>query len=665
MSVKKKAYDILIGKKPAVRRAYIKYKNNGKSAFQKGFYLSRLYFHYYILGDKKLKHFNKKKEKLYCKGSESELSFRESPEALAEKLCAFEAVSFDIFDTLIFRPFTSPTDLFYIAEAEAEILNFTETREYCERAAREEKLERAGNTEINIDDIYDYMGSYAGSIFLRAKEKELDAEYRLCFANPYMKRVWDILKEKNIPVVITSDMYLKEEFLDKLLEKNGFSGYKKLFVSNSYGCSKYDGGLYEVVKEYLGCKKIAHIGDNSYSDCEKSKEHGFTPFKCINPNAAGNIYRPDCFSVIMGSAYGGIVNAKYHNGLEKYPSLYEYGYGYSGIFVLGYCNYIRKIQLETGADKILFLARDGELLQKIYLKLYPDSDTEYFLWSRLAATKLCFEENTLDFIRRFVYHKYDENFTASELLEQMDLKGLQNECPFSNTIINEKNYRLLSGFIFDNKDKILRLYEPLNIGAKKYFENKLKSCNKVLAADAGWAGSGAAAIGELCRRWGFDTQVIGVNGGVNDSFAEQPNASEGLLQSGKLYSYCFSQNHNRDIYLSHDAASGHNIFFEMLLGSENPSLKGFDIDGNPVFSENESGNIDTVRLIHQGALDFCDDWIQCFKDYPYMLDISGSDAYAPFLYAIRDGGRYFSYVLGNCRFNVGVGTKEKNVRSQI
>ncbi len=267
---------------------------------------------------------------------------------------------------------------------------------------------------------------------------------------------------------------------------------------------------------------------------------------CKNPNTAGNIYRPNCFSAIIGSAYSDIVNAKYHNGLEKYPSLYEYVYGYSGILALGYCNIIRKIQLETRADRVLFLARDGDLLQKIYLNLYPETDTEYFLWSRLAATKLCFEENTLDFIRRFVYHKYGDNFTAGELLEQMDLKELKSGCHFGNTVINEKNYRLLSGFIFDNKDKILKLYELLSTG----FESKLSGCTKALAVDVGWAGSGAAAIGELCRKWGLEIEVIGVNGGMNDSFAEQPNASEGVAAIEKaLFLLLSSKSQHRYIFV--------------------------------------------------------------------------------------------------------------------
>lgn len=665
MSAKKKLYDILIGKKPVIRRVYIKYKESGKSAAKKGFYLIRLYFHFYILGDKKLSHFSKKREKLCCKSSESKLSLCEAPEVFAKRLCSFDAVSFDIFDTLIYRPFAHPADLFYIAGAEAEILNFPEIRQYSEKKAREKKLEKDGNTEINIDDIYDYMEQYAGSAFLRAKEKELKAEYDLCFANPYMKRVWDILREKGITVVVTSDMYLKRDFLEKLLQKNGFVGYSELFVSNEYGCSKNDGKLYEIVKNHFGNINIAHIGDNNYSDYEKSKEHGFTPFKCKNPNTSGNPYRPNCFSAIIGSAYSGIVNAKYHCGLNEYPALYEYGYGYSGIFVLGYCEFIRKIQLETGADKVLFLARDGELLQKIYQKLYPYANTEYFLWSRLAATKLTFEENTLDFIRRFVYHKSSGVFSAGEILDQMDLSELKDKCPLIDTIINIKNYGQLAEFITENKDKIIKLYEPLNTGGKKYFENKLKGCTKALAVDVGWAGSGAVAISDLCRKWGIKTEIIGVNGGTNDSFSEQPDTSESLLQSGKLYSYCFSQRHNRDIYLSHDAASGHNMFFEMLLGSESPSLKGFDVDGNPIFSENESDNPETVALIHSGAEDFCEDWLKCFKEYPYMMNISGNDAYAPFMYAVKDGGNYFSYALGKCSFNMGVGTKEKTVKSQI
>ena len=307
------------------------------------------------------------------------------------------------------------------------------------------------------------------------------------------------------------------------------------------------------------------------------------------------------------------------------------------------------------------MARDGDLLKKVYDKLYPDENTEYFLWSRLAAVKLCFLENTYDFLRRFIYHKCGYNFTAAKLLEQMELGELSDECPLKNTVITDKNYKELERFIIERRDKIALIYGVQTLGAQKYFDKKLSGSQKVLAVDVGWAGSGGAAIGTLFKKWGFGTEVIGVVAGTNDSFSEQPDASEGLLQSGKMYSYCFSQSHNRNIYLTHDSAQSHNAFFEMLLGSESASLKGFDADGEPVFSENEDENRETVRLIHRGALDFCNDYIKAFAEYPYMLNISGNDAYAPFLSAIEDKNRYFGAALKGRVFNFGVGTEGKTL----
>lgn len=665
MSVKKKIYGVLVAKHPPIRRLYVKYKAQGKSPAKRAVYLFKLNFSYHVLRDKKLSGYSRSSAKPYCGGSESALSFTLPPDELAKKLSEFEAVSFDIFDTLILRPFAAPTDLFHIVGAETGLLNFAEVREYCERQAREIKFRRENTYEINIDDIYEYMEKYAGSSYAAAKEKELEAEAELCRADPYMKRVWQLLRESGTAIYVISDMYLKGEFLERLLVKNGFDGFKKLFVSNEYKCSKYEGTLYSEAKKVIGSKKAAHVGDNVRSDIENSREQGFTPFWRRNPNDFGSAFRPVCGSRIVGSAYSGLVNGKFHSGLEALPVLYEYGYAYSGIFVLGYCNFIRRIFLESGADKILFLARDGELLKKIYDKLYPNDSTEYFLWSRLAATKLCFEENTLDFIRRFVYHKCSGEFTAAEIFEQMELNELISELPWGEIKITEGNYKELAEYIIDNKEKIINLYREQTEGAKKYFSQKLEGSKRVLAVDVGWAGSGGNAIARLAKKWEFDIEVTGVIAGTNDSFSEQPDASEALLQSGKMYSYCFSQRHNRDIYLSHDAAAGHNAFFELLLGSASPSLKGFRSDGTPVFSDNEKNNAENTKLIHKGAEDFCSDYLKAFSKYPYMLDISGSDAYMPFMAAIQAGGEYFGAALGNCSFNLGVGTKEKTLKAQL
>ena len=666
MSFKKKMYDILVCKNPPILRCYLSYKNKHSSFVRRMFYLFRLNFSYYILRNKTLKGYNGYVS-LYLKDSESSLSFKESPESLADKLSEYQAVSFDIFDTLIYRPFARPTDLFHIVGARTGLLNFADVRAGCEGRAREEKHEESDTYEIDIDELYDAVNYFAGSSFVFAKQFELEAESEFCYANPYMKEVWDILKSRNIRLVVTSDMYLKREFLEELLRKNGFDGFEKLFVSNEYGKGKHDGKLYDVVREYLACEKIAHVGDNIKSDVTNAEKHGFKAFLYLNSGFVGNSYRPSGMSRLIGSAYSGIVNNRLHCGMNSYPMLYEYGYVYSGIFVLGYCRYIHELQLKTGADKILFLARDGDLLKKIYDKLYPGSPTYYFLWSRLAAVKLCAGENILDFVRRFVYHKSNGKYTAGKIFREMELENLLEGFELGDVIIDKKNVKKLEKYLLDNVDKIVEGYKSDTRGAKRYFAQMLGGSRKALAVDVGWAGSGGVAIGRLADEWGFGTEIIGVIAGTNTLSNDQPDASEALLQSGKMYAYCYSQSHNRHNYYAHDPAAGHNIFFEMLLGSENPSLKGFKENGEPVFLPNEKDNAETVRLIHKGAEDFIDDYLAHFGNIPYMLDIGGSDAYAPFLTAICDDNAYFRAVLGSRSFNasVGGGDEDDTVNSQL
>lgn len=44
-------------------------------------------------------------------------------------------------------------------------------------------------------------------------------------------------------------------------------------------------------------------------------------------------------------------------------------------------------------------------------------------------------------------------------------------------------------------------------------------------------------------------------------------------------------------------------------------------------------NQEGIKEIQQGILDFAADYKEHFKDFPYMFNISGRDAYAPMLVA--------------------------------
>ena len=73
---------------------------------------------------------------------------------------------------------------------------------------------------------------------------------------------------------------------------------------------------------------------------------------------------------------------------------------------------------------LLFLARDGDILRRVYQKLYPDDRTVYVYWSRKAATKLMADEDKHDFFRRFIYHKVNQKVSIGDALRSMELEKL-------------------------------------------------------------------------------------------------------------------------------------------------------------------------------------------------------------------------------------------------
>ena len=79
-----------------------------------------------------------------------------------------------------------------------------------------------------------------------------------------------------------------------------------------------------------------------------------------------------------------------HNGAELHSRAWEYGYVYGGLFAVGYCRFVERLRREIGADRLLFLSRDGAVLLRVYQRLYPAEGERavYARWSRLAAAKI-------------------------------------------------------------------------------------------------------------------------------------------------------------------------------------------------------------------------------------------------------------------------------------
>ncbi len=196
------------------------------------------------------------------------------PEKLANKLSQYDLISFDVFDTLIKRPFEGPTDLFEVVEKETGIHNFKNFRIKAEIDARSHSSKPG--QEVDIYDIYSVLEENYGISAREGIRREIEAEKRFCFANPEMFNVYRSLIKTGKHVVAVSDMYLPSDVIAEILNDCGYDAIDKIYVSCEQGVAKAEGILLHVVYEKEGKpKKCIHVGDNLASDVIGARKAGW------------------------------------------------------------------------------------------------------------------------------------------------------------------------------------------------------------------------------------------------------------------------------------------------------------------------------------------------------------------------------------------------------
>ena len=219
-----KIYNALVNRVPGIGDRYHR-AHEGTSRINQllsWLYLLWLNFAYYVLQFRWLGMTDESKayesKRLPINKAESELFQHESVEEMIEMLASFDVISFDIFDTLVFRPFSAPADLFYIVGQKLGYLDLNRIRMECEKVARRKKFEIAGTYEVNITDIWTEVELQTGLKAEKGIEIEISTELELCYPNEYMSRIYKALLEAGRHIVITSDMYLPSDILQKIFQ---------------------------------------------------------------------------------------------------------------------------------------------------------------------------------------------------------------------------------------------------------------------------------------------------------------------------------------------------------------------------------------------------------------------------------------------------------------
>ena len=138
--------------------------------------------------------------------------------------------------------------------------------------------------------------------------------------------------------------------------------------------------------------------------------------------------------------------------------------------------------------------------------------------------------------------------------------------------------------------------------------------------------------------WRLPCRITGVMAGTTSASAPEGDAAAPFITSGLLGAYLFDAATNRDLWRFHNAARGHNLYFELLLSAPEPSLQGFYLtpSGAPhLVYRRPPRSAALTRQIQQGALDFIRQFTALEQRLGYELPISGRDAYAPMLQLLK------------------------------
>ena len=574
---------------------------------------------------------------------------RKSPKKLAEELLKYDVISFDVFDTCVFRPFAKPTDIFYLLEAQNGVINFSELRQKAEAVARQKTSKP--NFEIDIYDIYEEISR---SCFLQKEyaEKEISLEKEICYANPYILEVFNLLKKKKKTIVVTSDMYLPSKVIKAILEKNGFIGIDKIFVSCEQGYNKASGVLFEIVKkEYPNARTFAHIGDNEESDIKGAQKAGVDGYYYENCNEFGNKFRPATLISPVSQMYKGVVNNYLYNGMCQDSARESFSFLYAGPIVVGYCEYINEFMKNHNLDKILFMARDMNIFYKMYNKFYKKYDNEYVITSRFALQECLYKDFTEEVLFHTINVRANRGYTIEQTLKEVGLEFLLSFLSKANlnpkTFLSFTNLEKVKDLIKDNIDLVVERFEVNEQAAIEYFKDKIGKAKKLCIVDLGWRGSIIAYLKYLLvDKWKLCDEVKGVLFGSTINTASTPLLSRGIVDT-------FAYNHikNRDFIRNNNWGLEYitMIALESVFTSTENSLIEYRKNKNnevEFLTYEDNSNKAIIKEFHKGIEKFVGLFEKARKNYKKYLPISAVDSYEP-INIILNNYEYIARIIGD------------------
>ncbi|MCG7522385.1 hypothetical protein [Ruegeria sp. Ofav3-42] len=328
-------------------------------------------------------------------------------------------LSLDVFDTVLTRACGRPHDLFiWLGRrlATKGMINcspelFAQVRANAEQAVW--RREGGLDSKAGLGDFYVEVARRLHldeQLVPQLAEAELSLEAEMLRAVPAARRLLVRCQEQGLPVVYTSDTYFPATFIEERLNSAGlwFSDSRCL-VSSEHAEAKASGRLFDrLTSDNASPGQILHMGDHPHSDVAVPLRKGIGARWCVSGRL--NKYEKilaDAATTTAGFA-SSLAGASRMTRLattatdDREAAIRDVAAGVAAPTLLGYVLWILKRAQELSLERLVFLARDGQILAELartlVSRLQLPIEISYLYVSRkstnLAATFSADEEET-------------------------------------------------------------------------------------------------------------------------------------------------------------------------------------------------------------------------------------------------------------------------------
>ncbi|MBW4596870.1 MAG: hypothetical protein KME46_29255 [Brasilonema angustatum HA4187-MV1] len=289
--------------------------------------------------------------------------------------------SFDVFDTSLVRIWARPTHLFLEVGNQLQKDNLIQVspESWCHLRIEAEITARktALTDEVTLKEIYTHLApslNWSTDEVEKAKQKEIEIELLSLRPVPATQKKIQSLQQANQQVIFISDNYLSEEVIRTFLKENNvWTPGSTLYVSSEVGVQKESGKLFQhcLVEESLKPSQLSHVGDNQHADVKVPRKLGI-PFEFFTQThlnryeerIADSTGLPLKFRSLLAGATRLTRLQSQETSLDK-QVIWDTTASAIAPILFGFVHWCLVEAQKKGIQRLYFVARDGQILQKI------------------------------------------------------------------------------------------------------------------------------------------------------------------------------------------------------------------------------------------------------------------------------------------------------------